>query len=78
MGLRAGRLRSPCLLKHLGAGVDGFSMAQISVRRTIAVILMTVLVIGGTVFTAATIARSSALDAAGRALRGRSLRSNRC
>ena len=42
----------------------GFSMAQISVRRMIALILMTVLVIGGTVFTAATMARSSALDAA--------------
>jgi hypothetical protein len=64
IGLRAGVSGRRAWLKHFGAGVDWFSMAQISVRRMIALILMTVLVIGGTVFTAATIARRSALDAA--------------
>jgi len=39
-------------------------MAQISVRRMTALVLMTVLLIGGTVFAAATIARNSAVGAA--------------
>src|ERR1700733_15346660 len=39
-------------------------MTQISLRRMITVILVAVLLIGGAVFAAATVARNSAVDAA--------------